>query len=273
MSSDQYIYTINSTDPEHYNRLHASLDIPNTEYSMFQVAELTTKCSIIILNKEDYFKINDKKYYFTTEYTDLNSESFCEIVDDMIASDGYYCELDTASRIHFFAQNPFELSEATYNVKLLFGLHDIDLPLVSKYNENITTPQKQEIAIQSTGYTLSTPVLYLLSNVGAKTFTNKLSKNCKVNDSLRTAMRINNSFSANYPIVSGNNDYQTVIKSNDLSNIDFQLVDANLHELALLAPLYLTIFVQPLQDEDYNIYKLQLDQLVAQQQQGQIQQT
>ena len=73
MSSDQNIYTINSTDPNHYNRIHASLDIPNTEYSMFQVAELTTKCSIIILNKEDYFKINDKKYYFTTEYTDLNS--------------------------------------------------------------------------------------------------------------------------------------------------------------------------------------------------------
>ena len=49
-STDKYVYTMNSTDPEHYNRKHASLDIPNTEYSVFQVAELTAKCSIIILN-------------------------------------------------------------------------------------------------------------------------------------------------------------------------------------------------------------------------------
>ena len=62
----------------------------------------------------------------------------------------------------------------TYNCKLLFGLHDIQLPLVSKYNECVQTEQKQEIMIPSVGFTLSTPVLYLLSNVGAKTFKNNL---------------------------------------------------------------------------------------------------
>ena len=115
IDQSEYIYTVNSTDPEHYNRLFCSLDIPNTELSVFSVTELTTKCSILVLTTKDYFTINNKRYFFVQDYTDLNSESFVEIVDDMIANDGYYCELDTASRIHFFAVNEFELGEMTYN--------------------------------------------------------------------------------------------------------------------------------------------------------------
>ena len=73
-------------------------------------------------------------------------------------------------------------------------------------------------------------------------------------------MRINNSFSANYPIVSGNSDFQTVIKSNDLTNLYFILVDANLKELTLLSPLYITIHVQPIPDPDHSIYASLLNQ-------------
>ena len=266
-SQTEYIYTINSSDHNHYNRIFASLDIPNCEHCLFSVTELTTKCAILVLTTADYFTINNKRYFFVQDYSDLNSESFTELVDDMIANDGYYCELDTASRIHLFAQNEFELGEMSYNCKLLFGLHDIETPIISKYNPLIQTEQKQEIVIDSVGFTLSTPVLYLLSNLGAKTFKNKLSDNSHNNLSvLKTAMRINNSFSANYPIVSGNSDFETIIKSNDLSNVSFFLVDANCVELTLLSPLYLTIHVKPIADADHNIYALMLAQQQAQQQ-------
>ena len=268
IDQSEYIYTINSNDPEHYNRIFCSLDIPNTEYSVFSVTELATKCCILILTTKDYFTINNKSYFFVQDYTDLNSESFVEIVDDMIANDGYYCELDTASRIHFFAVNEFELGEMSYNCKLLFGLHNIETPIISKYNPLILTEQKQEIIIDSVGFTLSTPVLYLLSNLGAKTFKNKLDDTQSKTSlsTLKTAMRINNSFSANYPIVSGNSDFETIIKSNDLSNVSFFLVDANLNELTLLSPLYLTIHVKAIPDEDHNIYNLLLQQQMQQEQ-------
>lgn len=260
--SEELIYTINSTDKDHYNRIYASLDVPNTEYCVFQVSELTTKCSILILTTSDYFTLNGKQYFFQMDYTDLNMESFVEIVDDMIAKDGYYCELDTASRVHFFAVNEFELGDMTYNCKIIFGLHDIETPLVSKYNADIQTEQKQEIMIPSVGFTLSTPVLFLLSNAGEKTFKNNLvaDKNKSYVSTLKTAMRINNSFSANYPIVSGNSDFQTVIKSNDLTSLYFILVDANLKELTLLSPLYITIHVQPIPDPDHSIYASLLNQ-------------
>ena len=60
------------------------------------------------------------------------------------------------------------------------GLHDIQLPLISYYNDEIQTEHKQELVIDSVGYTLSTPVLFLLSNIGSKTFKNNLdeSRSC-----------------------------------------------------------------------------------------------
>ena len=50
-----------------------------------------------------------------------------------------------------------------------------------------------------------------------------------------------------------------MIKSNDLSYVEFYLVDANLHEIKLLCPLYITIHVEPVPDNDYNIYKLMME--------------
>ena len=263
-SPNDYIYTINSTDFNHYNRIVATFEPPPTEYSTFAVSELTTKCSILILTTSDYFTINNKQYFFQNDYTDLNSEAFVEIVDDMIAGDGYYCELDSASRIHFFAQNEYELGEMTYNCKLLFGLVDIALPIVSRLNPEIETVNKQEIFIPTVGFTLSTPVLYLLSNIGAKTFKNS-NQNAASQAALKTCMRLNNSYSANYPIVSGNSDFQSIVKSNDLTHCEFMLVDANLHEITLLSPLYITLRINGIEDEDKNIYSIMFQQMQQEQ--------
>ena len=274
MTQEQYIYTVCSTDKDHYNRIFANLEVPNTEYCQVQVSELTTKCSILVLTKQDYFTINGKKYNFLMDYSDLNNEVFVELVDDLVANDGYFVELDTTYRIHIFAVNEFELGDMSYNCKLLFGLHDIDVPIISKYNPNlepvkqthveevvdeegetqikettIVTEIKHELFIESVGFTLSTPVLYLLSNIGCNTYHNKIegaSQNYM--STLRTAMRINNSFSANFNIVSGNTDFEAIIKSNNMSNVQFILVDANLKEITLLSPMYITIHVLPIPD-------------------------
>ena len=274
---EEYIYTINSTDKDHYNRISANLDMPNSEYSIFQVTELTTKCSILVLTSQDYFVLNDKTYYFKTDYSDLSNEGFASVVDDLIASDKYFCEVDAAYRIHFFAADEkLTLQDMTYNCQLMFGLHDIKLPLESKENASLKPAERtyvddegevhtetvnvnQDLVIETVGFTLSTPVLYLLSNVGAKTFKNKLDDEDKsYMATLRTAMRINNSFSANYPIISGNCDFKIVIKSNDLTNVMFWLVDANLKELTLLSPLYLTIHVIPIPDAIRNSNELEV---------------
>ena len=53
-------------------------------------------------------------------------------------------------------------------------------------------------------------------------------------------MRINNSFSANFPIISNNVEFTTYVISNSLSDIWFKLVDANFHSIKLLSPIYIS---------------------------------
>ena len=68
-------------------------------------------------------------------------------------------------------------------------------------------------------------------------------------------MRVNNSFSPNYPIIAGNNDFVSIVPCNDLSQAEFKLVDANLQEIHLLTPLYLTIRVEGIEfNQNVNIY-------------------
>ena len=52
-------------------------------------------------------------------------------------------------------------------------------------------------------------------------------------------MRINNSFSANIPVIANNAEFRVYTLSNDLNSIDFELVDARFHKSKLLSPLYL----------------------------------
>ena len=63
-------------------------------------------------------------------------------------------------------------------------------------------------------------------------------------------MRVSNSFSSNYPIVNGNAEFVSIVPINSLSNIEFRLVDANMHDIKLLTPMYLSIQTDAIEDEN-----------------------
>ena len=63
-------------------------------------------------------------------------------------------------------------------------------------------------------------------------------------------MRVSNSFSANYPIINGNAEFQSVVPTNSLSDIEFKLVDANRKPIRLLTPMYLSINVEAVEEND-----------------------
>ena len=90
--------------------------------------------------------------------------------------------------------------------------------------------------LPSVGYFQLTPVLYLISNIGNNV-------HCYTNREeavRRVLMRINNYFIHGFPIVCSNMEFTNTIESNDLSNVWFQLVDANFKPVKLHAPIYLT---------------------------------
>ena len=87
---------------------------------------------------------------------------------------------------------------------------------------------------------LSTPILYLISNVGSLAF-----RNTENNDlqSCIIVMRIVNTFVNGMPIIASNGEFSQTITSTDITGSSYILVDSNMHEIDLLNPMYITIRV------------------------------
>jgi len=222
------------------------------------VTSLTTNCNIVTLSTDDYITINDKKYVFTGDYTDLNSQSFRILLNNVIKDSGVEASVDEACRFTFTSTSMFKINNCSYNVMLLAGLYSATFPLNADSTTTTsgeTTTTSYTYKAQSAGYYLLTPILYLLSNLGNQSYrpigrsslTDDISYNAM--SSSKIVLRINNSFSANYPIVVNNGEFATTICSNDLSHLEFTLVDANMKEVRLLNPIYVTLKVEPIQDE------------------------
>ena len=242
-------YTISSYDYNHYNRIDINLPYPPSRKVLMIVTSLTTKCSIVVIEKDDYIQINGKKYVFNNMYTDLNSETFCMLLNALIKNSNVTASVDETGRILFESDTFFTINNASYNIIQLCGIYNEILPLNSEYADS-----NFSILAQSVGNYLSTPVLYLVSNVGKSSFRN-LYENLNIS---RIVLRINNSFSANYPIIVTNADFEVDIASCDLCNIQLTLVDANMHEIHLLNPIYITIAVKIIKEKEENEIGLRL---------------
>mgnify|MGYP000127533948 FL=1 len=234
-------YTISSYDYNHYNRIDINLPSPPSRRVSMIVTSLTTKCSIVVIEKDDYIQINGKKYVFNNMYTDLNSETFCMLLNALIKNSNVTASVDETGRILFESDTFFTINNASYNIIQLCGIYNEILPLNSEY-----TGGTFSILAQSVGNYLSTPVLYLVSNVGKSSFRN-LHENISIS---RIILRINNSFSANYPIIVTNADFEVDIPSCDLGNVQLTLVDSNMREVHLLNPIYITISVKIIEEEN-----------------------
>lgn len=271
MFSELIDYTVSSTDPNNYNKIFCNLTAPPTKYSIMTITCLTTNCNIIVLNKDDYIIINDIKYQFKDNYTNINLEAFIELLKDLtqngVAAEGEINPLslngidfyiDNTSRLYFYSERPFVINDASYNVKLITGIYHQNLPLTSSFN-----PETDKYYVQaiSSGFNLLTPVLYLCSNIAIKSYRN--ADDSSLNGS-KIVMRVNNSFSTSMPIINNNADFETVLLSNDLSMLEFRLVDANMHDIHLLSPLYLSVQVRSVADTDIDFVLSSFHQMVKQ---------
>ena len=243
MYSSSIDYTVCSTDPTRYNRINCNLTAPVTKFSAMTVTCLTTNCNIMVLTGSDFVEINNNKTYFNAYYSNLNPDTLAVILNDLLEPT-ITCSTDEARRLTLTSSKQFILNDLSYNSKLITGFYNTDLPIQSIYDEKL---DKYVIKAMSVGFMLSTPVLYLISNVGMQSY-----RNLDRDDlcGAKIVMRVNNSFQDNYPIIINNADFVTELPSNDLSSLEFTLVDAYMHEIKLLSPMYLAINVRAVPDEE-----------------------
>lgn len=250
-----YDYTINSTDPEHYNRIYANTSGGSTREANLTVTSLTTNCNIVVLNDTDYITVNQQTFVFTDNYTSMDVDTFVGLINTLIGDNlDITFAYDTCNRIKATSDTlTVRIQDASYNVKLLMGLTNTTLPLESSEISSVNNTEGSSdntlvntLQISEVGAFLSTPVLYLASNIGYNSYKNISDSGYLT--SMRIVMRLNNSYSAAYPIFATNGDFIVKVLSTDLSDMRFTLVDANYVEVQLLNPMYITISVEPIED-------------------------
>ena len=194
------------------------------------ITGLTTLCTIVVLHENDYIDINGKEYYLNKSYTNLNSTSHSSLLTDLLKECKIIVSVDHSNRLNFRKEYDaqFFIYGMSYNMKQITGMYNTPFP--------IRVDTKGGYSVQSVGFYLSTPILYLISNLGARCFQSKARN---LSDQ-KVVMRINNSFMTNLPIISNNVEFTTLAVSNSLSDIVFKLVDANFRPIKLLSPIFIS---------------------------------
>lgn len=233
-------FTERSDNPDNYGVIHANLKTPYTQFSTLTIDSLTTNACFEVLNENDnitFEETNEVTIKPNEKYSDLNSSSVSTMINDLlnINTSSIRCVVDNTNRLVFKNQYPFKIIDCSYNMRLILGLFDQTFPIESV---EVTEEEQTINVIQclSVGQYLSTSILYLVSTNGDKCFIN--GQTGRVGK--RILMRINNSYSANFPVIANNAEFSVYALSNDFSDITFQLVDGNFHPIKLLSPLYLT---------------------------------
>ena len=226
-------FTEKSIDVNNYNKIHSNLKVPYTQYSTLVIDSLTTTACFEVLNKDDYITINETKINLTDSYSSLNAETVSTMINTIFNKRdiAIITFVDNTNRIVFTSENSFTINDCSYNLKQVLGLYDQQLP-IEYHMEVIDGIGKNVVRSLSVGNYLTTPILYLLASIGEKCLINSRTDK-------RILMRINNSYSANFPVIANNAEFSTYALSNDFSDITFELVDANFKPVKLLAPLYL----------------------------------
>lgn len=254
-------YTIASTDENHYNRIRVNLPLPSWKYSNVMITSCVCNCNILVMKKGDYidFTIKDHevsegqspigvayKLTITANITDIKSAQTLIATLPSISNLNNVpisFTVNTDERITIYSQYEFTINDMSYNMKLILGMYNkIEFPISSTLNNSTYIYN-----IKSVGYFLSTPILYLLSNLGGVNYFNLSDEKHKI-DASCISMRLLNSFTASMPIIGSNSEFSKITLSTDLTDFELILVDANLHEIDLLNPIYITINISNASD-------------------------
>ena len=242
----------NSVDENNYSRLSITIPPLPSKYTAVRCDGFTANCNIRVLTNRDYLMMTVGETPITiwfSDYTNLNAEVFAELLNSKFSDSNVEvsCGVDDCNRLYFIASSEFWFNNMTYNVKLLMGLYAIKDEEIraDKIRAEKVSEGNYILQINSVGMYLSTPVLNLVSNIGDPSFRNNSDDLVNL-QSCNTILRINNSFSPNVPIIAGGDGSTSIVPSGFVSGAVFILVDANMKQVDLLNPMYITLSLEPL---------------------------
>jgi len=241
-----------SSDPNNYGtiKFRSSINTMNSVV-MYRINSLSTIASFSMTTPDDFLiietTINDELIELTLHFREhgayemrtlayeLNNlfEGQLVPVDDELPII-FVLSMDSTNRLIMSANKEFIIKEASHNVKLLLGLYDCQLPLMSK-NKALMTPSVPYVSLGNVLYLTARTDFVSVINVDDKEITRSIAY--KVNELLYPGFPINCKLPGHWSIIS----------SDQLSSLEFQLVDFQLVPVKLHAPLYITLEIERLE--------------------------
>ena len=110
------------------------------------------------------------------DYTDINLDTFVVLFNQIINESKVKVSLDNANRLTFISGTDFIINDMSYNMEMLTGFYNTKLFIIAALTEvleEIPDPNNNGKTIKdivyryviksdSVGFTLSTPVMYLI---------------------------------------------------------------------------------------------------------------
>ena len=132
---NEFNYTITSSNHHDYATIHQNLISPRTELTEFMVTKLTTTCSFVILDNDDYIDIiiyyNEKtnriyesfRLHFPRTFVELSQSEFIRLLNQVI---GTNIKLYTDNLVfpYFRSLYRFTFTDMSYRMKLVLGMYD-----------------------------------------------------------------------------------------------------------------------------------------------------
>ena len=240
-----------STNPDDYGtiRFRSSISSLNA-IVMYRVASLSTIASFSMTTPEDYLLIETTIENEVVELTlHFNEHGAYELrtltyelnnlfEGNLVPVDGdppitFSITMDSTNRLVISANKEFVIKEASHGARLILGLYHTALPMASI--------QKQ-IVCPSVPYLCLGNVLYLMSRTDFVSTINI--DETEINRSI--CYKVNELLYPGVPIVGKLPGPYSIIQSDQLSTLEFKLVDFQLYPVKLHAPLFITIEIQNL---------------------------
>ena len=251
-------FTFHSTDPDNYNEVSCPIIYTGVcKHVRWWASELTTIHNIIVLDTNDYIKfgvgdelmMDELIWHPSQRFTDINANFDITFNNDN-ESDDIHIERTELNTIKLTSSSWFKILDMSYNCKQVFGFYYLDnVDVECEYQYEGKDKDKYVIESKSIGYRNLTPVWFLISNLGQPNqITTHNNKWTPIFPSV--VMNIQNTFQNECNITYNNSDYQSISPTSALSNLRVKLVDGNLEPIHLLNPMYITIYVSEIPEEE-----------------------
>ena len=229
------LFYLQSTDPDHYSTVKFYANPPlGKDPLLFRINQVNTIAAFMVTTTEDYIEFNvggEVKRITFEDRSSYDKDTIDKDITKLTTAAVLTVSYNAYNTLTFTALRDFTITDCSNRAKLLLGLYHETLPLASSHNTIVT---------KSVPYHCYGNSLYLRSRISSVVGMND--ENNK-DIYLSICYNINEMFIPNVPIITRMPGTCTKIYPNDLTNLEFTLVDFMNVPVILKAPLRIVMEV------------------------------